>query len=149
MTARHIAGLGLLLVWGLGIAHCAHADTLPPGIGGCPKPLIHHKHKPSALLCQCQADYPQSPLVAAPVDPDPEPITIGVYRYYYQIVENVTDGDYDTPQYAGNYWLVDPPVSGYIYRPTAAKAPEIDPSCGFSMVLLLCGLLAVIRGYRK
>lgn len=145
-TVRHVSGICLLIVWGLGIAQCAHSAEIT--VTGCPKPRVHKTHhKPSALLCQCQADYPQSPLVAAPEAPIPDPIEIRVYTYYYQILSNLT-GDEDAPMIWEDY---DPIyfVSGGYVPLRRVSAPEIDPSCGLSMVLLLCGTLVVIRGYRK
>lgn len=117
-----------------------------PGNGGCPKPLPHHHRRVPALQCSC-LDEPPRTIWLTPAPPDPDPIELGVYRYYVIAFDDAGSVDDPTqaPSYAGGYWTPDPgyPPSGI----RALPAPELDLSAGWSAVgvLTLTTLIAVGR----
>jgi hypothetical protein len=66
------------------------------------------------------------------------------------VIDGWRDHTWPMPQYPGNPQTL--PVYPFIPAPEqpphTVAAPEIDPSAGFTAVLLLAGLLAVLTGRR-
>lgn len=99
------------------LASAAHAGGPDPlELGGCPKPVIRHKHKAHELpMCTCVA-MPAPKVIFTPTEPDIEPIAAPVYRYY-TVSTLVPSEGIETP---GTPW-------GYSYPPGPVMASYLPP----------------------
>jgi hypothetical protein len=93
------------------------------------------------------ADPPRTIVLPAPVLPDPDPIEIGVYRYYILAAAPVPTPD--TP--SEPWWEPVYSAVGTAFASSSApvRAPEIDSTGAASGLTLLAGCLAVGMGRRK
>ncbi len=117
-----------------------------PGVGGCPKPIVHHRKHAPVAECSCVDEPPRTIMLTPPEEI--APIEVGVYRYYQILTFDIED----SVGGAGFSWQPDPPdyftPARGVVTPPSVRAPEIDPSSGVTAITMLALFILIIKDRR-